>query len=106
VLNTSKHAYISHSAWHSEVQSHLFCSLYFTLWNDVSPTELINMCIKKYLAFSRYLCCPNLIICSPAVTLHWPWRLLADLCGKDHCPTFFLAGGHTTGNLYPKWVVK
>lgn len=64
------------------------------------------MCIKEYLAFFRYLCCPNLIICSPAVTVHWPWRLLADLCGKDRCATFFLAGGHTIGNLYPKWVVK
>ena len=48
MLNTSKHAFVSHSTWHWQVQSPVFCSLYFILWNDVSPTELINMCIKKY----------------------------------------------------------
>jgi hypothetical protein len=61
---------------------------------------------KNYLAFFGYLCCPNLVICSPAVTLHWPWRLLADTCGKDRCPTFFFTGDHTIENFYPKWVVK
>jgi exonuclease III len=56
---------------------------------------------------SGTLSCLDLAICSPALSLHLTWTLLADLCGSDHFPICLsLQSASLQEERNPNWVMK
>jgi hypothetical protein len=56
---------------------------------------------------SGILSCFDLAICSPALSLHLTWTLLADLCGSDHFPICLsLQSASLQEERNPNWVMK